>query len=455
MHLLPVACIVTNITQAVDYATEERDAGGSAAVAGEDHFEDTLALPPSPVRKTNKRKKRASPESDTDFQADSDDESEPEPAMDVNNDVAKELATDRRRSLTNNASSSLYKQSGAGASKISSSSKFPAITIPTPKKDGVRVEIKTPKKPRSPPNKPRSPPEKIPTPLRGGVKLDLKGSGSGGPVRVPSRPTQQYPGIIDLSSPPTSPQPTSAVPAPKVPRTNAPASVKLFSRAAVPLRSPLEPTFSNSNSRPDIHICAACHKNHPPGACSLKQAGVEHCGLCGLAHFGHSRTCPHIKSETQVREMIRALKNSNEERGLVEVAMRYLRGVKGTLVQGKKREREKAEAKKAAELGLPVPQPASTGIGRPAKARPVGAPANGVPPGGFLAGPPRRDGSSAFQGGVQAQPGSVGSALQAAGSGLGGAGARTFAQQQMAQQTQGQGFDDQQVESALSGFLGQ
>ena len=155
--------------------------------------------------------------------------------------------------------------------------------------------------------------------------------------------------------------------------------------------------------------------------------------------------------------MIRALKNSNEERGLVEVAMKYLRGVKGTLVQGKKREREKAEAKKAAELGLPVPQPASTGIGRPAKARSIGAPANWVLPGGFLTGPPRRDGPPTFQGGVQAQPGSVGSALQAAGagSGLGGSGARTFVQQQMAQQMQGQGFDDQQVEGALRGFLGQ
>lgn len=40
--------------------------------------------------------------------------------------------------------------------------------------------------------------------------------------------------------------------------------------------------------------------------------------------------------------MLQALKNSPEKRELIELATKYLRGVKGTLVQQKKRDREKA-----------------------------------------------------------------------------------------------------------------
>jgi hypothetical protein len=127
------------------------------------------------------------------------------------------------------------------------------------------------------------------------------------------------------------PKPKLKAPVPK--QNNA---VKPFARAHLPVRYPLEPNFQYDNQ-----ICYACRNPHPRGACPLKIAGVEHCGLCGLAHFGFARTCPHINSETQVREMIAALKNSPEKKELVEAAMKYLRGVKGTLVQRKKRDREK------------------------------------------------------------------------------------------------------------------
>lgn len=71
---------------------------------------------------------------------------------------------------------------------------------------------------------------------------------------------------------------------------------------------------------------------------------MENCNLCGLAHYGIGRVCPHVGSETQVREMLETLKQSNEPRELVDAAMKYLRGVKGHLVQKKKKDREKAEA---------------------------------------------------------------------------------------------------------------
>lgn len=140
--------------------------------------------------------------------------------------------------------------------------------------------------------------------------------------------------------------------------------VKPFERAKLPIRNPLGPTFRTDH----LPICEACQKQHPTGACELKVSGVEHCGLCGLAHFGHARTCPHIRSETQVRAMLEALKSSPEKKELVDLAMKYLRGVKGTLVQQKKRDKEKhAEMRANGGTGplvrtgqtysVPTPQP--------------------------------------------------------------------------------------------------
>ena len=48
-----------------------------------------------------------------------------------------------------------------------------------------------------------------------------------------------------------------------------------------------------------IH-CLACKTFHPQGQCPLKLAGTEMCNLCGIAHFGFNRTCPHLQSEVQV-----------------------------------------------------------------------------------------------------------------------------------------------------------
>ena len=49
--------------------------------------------------------------------------------------------------------------------------------------------------------------------------------------------------------------------------------------------------------------------------------------------------------------MLQALKQSSEPKYLVDAATKYLRGVKGTLVQAKKVAREKAERARMAEAG--------------------------------------------------------------------------------------------------------
>ncbi|KAL2799223.1 hypothetical protein BJX66DRAFT_277543 [Aspergillus keveii] len=117
--------------------------------------------------------------------------------------------------------------------------------------------------------------------------------------------------------------------------------------------------------------CLACGRVHPAGSCQLKRAGVEHCGLCGLAHYGHARTCPHLRSDVQVSRMIEALKQSTEDRHLVALAKKYCYGIKGDLAQ-----RERRKSGKATDTGR------STTAGTvPAATQPVvdltGRPANG------------------------------------------------------------------------------
>lgn len=85
--------------------------------------------------------------------------------------------------------------------------------------------------------------------------------------------------------------------------------------------------------------CIVCKNHHPIGRCPLKLAGVEHCPLCGLAHFGKNRNCPHLHSEVQIRHMISALQRSNEPPEQVAKAKRYLYGIVGDL---NKRARKKA-----------------------------------------------------------------------------------------------------------------
>ena len=49
------------------------------------------------------------------------------------------------------------------------------------------------------------------------------------------------------------------------------------------------------------------------------------CRICGLAHFGFSRTCPNLSSEVQIRLMLDALENSSEPRMVVDQLRKILR----------------------------------------------------------------------------------------------------------------------------------
>lgn len=91
------------------------------------------------------------------------------------------------------------------------------------------------------------------------------------------------------------------------------------------------------------HTCLACGDVHPMGWCKLKVAGVEHCGLCGIAHLGNGRTCPHLNSEVQVATLLGTLKESTEPRELTDKATKYLRMIRGDLVQRKRLQERKGQ----------------------------------------------------------------------------------------------------------------
>lgn len=107
-----------------------------------------------------------------------------------------------------------------------------------------------------------------------------------------------------------------------------------------------EYAYEPSGPIPPVHFCSACEETHPMGWCRIKLAGVEHCGLCGLAHLGHGRTCPHLNSEAQVATLLAMLKESPEEQSLKDAAAKYLRSIRGDLTRRRIQKQEAAERAK-------------------------------------------------------------------------------------------------------------
>lgn len=62
----------------------------------------------------------------------------------------------------------------------------------------------------------------------------------------------------------------------------------------------------------DSEPCSHCKAEHPVGECPQQQGGLEHCGLCSIAHLSVSRKCPQTATEVQLRLMLDSLKHSTE-----------------------------------------------------------------------------------------------------------------------------------------------
>ncbi|CAI7567823.1 unnamed protein product [Penicillium glandicola] len=129
-------------------------------------------------------------------------------------------------------------------------------------------------------------------------------------------------------------------------------------------------TFRRVNSPPQMGSdgaqdvfpsCVACHQRHVPGRCPLRHAGVEFCGLCGLAHWGARRACPHLHSGVQVTRMLEALEKSTEAPSLILGAKRYLQGILKSVARAA-REQQKSSLAASAESQIPFTSPSVGGV---------------------------------------------------------------------------------------------
>ncbi|KAJ5972015.1 Zinc finger PHD-type [Penicillium vulpinum] len=102
-------------------------------------------------------------------------------------------------------------------------------------------------------------------------------------------------------------------------------AARAFRRVESP--RPLPPMGTFDGAQDAFPTCVACQQCHLPSRCPLHLAGVEFCGLCGLAHWGGRRACPHLQSRVQVTRMLEALEQSAEPPALILGAKRYLQGV--------------------------------------------------------------------------------------------------------------------------------
>lgn len=110
--------------------------------------------------------------------------------------------------------------------------------------------------------------------------------------------------------------------------------------------------------------CVACQQRHVPGHCPLRLAGVEFCGLCGLAHWGGRRACPHLQSGVQISRMLEALDKSAEAPSLILGAKKYLQGILKAVARTARDERKKASLAAQPEPQIQLTSPSVGGASR-------------------------------------------------------------------------------------------
>ncbi|KAJ5206183.1 SNF2-related protein [Penicillium cf. griseofulvum] len=136
------------------------------------------------------------------------------------------------------------------------------------------------------------------------------------------------------------------------------AAARTFRRVESPC---LPPLGALDGAQDDFPSCVACQHRHVPGRCPLRYAGVEFCGLCGLAHWGGRRACPHLQSRVQIARMLEALEKSVEGPALILEAKRYLQGILKSVARTE-RDRKKASLAASAEPQVPLTLPSLGGV---------------------------------------------------------------------------------------------
>ena len=148
------------------------------------------------------------------------------------------------------------------------------------------------------------------------------------PVKLPMPPQYAKRTPPKAANPPSStgkpPQPPSMATPPK--SLVVPVRARPTERPSEPIYDSVRPNMGTAISR-----CQACGNEHLPGQCPLRSQSLTVCPGCGYVHLHGTRTCPLFWEEEYVTLLQERLKESTEDRRLIESAAEYVRGVKGDL----------------------------------------------------------------------------------------------------------------------------
>ena len=90
-----------------------------------------------------------------------------------------------------------------------------------------------------------------------------------------------------------------------------------------------------------IISCKLCSTTHEAGKCPLREIEVQKCPACGYNHFHQKRTCPLLQDLEYVETMYNRLKESTEDKEVVDAAKTFIRGVRADLQLRKKGGRDR------------------------------------------------------------------------------------------------------------------
>jgi hypothetical protein len=124
----------------------------------------------------------------------------------------------------------------------------------------------------------------------------------------PPRPVSSVPPSQHTSQPHSKPRPSSS-------------SGSLAHRTPITGDVPFPPST-------DIVKCPACSKPHAPGRCPLRDVEIQQCPGCGHSHLHLNRTCPLLQKPEYVDMMHQRLKESTEDKDVLNAAKSYISGVK-------------------------------------------------------------------------------------------------------------------------------
>jgi hypothetical protein len=160
------------------------------------------------------------------------------------------------------------------------------------------------------------------------------------PAVKPPMPSQYAKRTLTKAVPTTS----SAGKPPQAPTARPPQPLFVPTRAR-PTERPSEPIYDEVRPNTDTGIsrCQACGNDHLPGQCPLRSKPLTACPGCGYTHFHGARICPLFWEEEYLSLLRDRLRESTEDRRLVESARDYISGVKGDY---RRRHKEPASGKK-------------------------------------------------------------------------------------------------------------